>query len=32
LWDCLMKEYFDLTTRTGVLVDWLKGKDTFAVR
>jgi|SRR5579872_439211 len=32
LWNCLMKEYFDLTTRAGVLVDWLKGKDTFAAR
>ena len=32
LWNCLMKEYFDLNTRTGLFVDWLKGKDTFAPR
>jgi hypothetical protein len=30
LWNCLMKEYFDPNTRTGIFVDWLKGKDSFA--
>jgi hypothetical protein len=32
LWNCLMKEYFDPNTRTGVFIDWLKGKDTFPGR
>jgi hypothetical protein len=31
LWNCLMKEYFDPNTRTGVLVDWLMGTDTFSL-
>lgn len=27
LWRCLSKEYFDPASRTGVLVEWLKGKS-----
>jgi len=27
LWLCLTKEYFDPQTRSGLFVDWLKGKD-----
>lgn len=27
LWRCLITEYFDMETKSGVLVDWLKGLD-----